>query len=154
MPRCGAMGWQRLVGSLKLQVSFAKKPYQKDYILQKRPTILRELFNATATVWCCGVATISRLLEITGHFCRIWPLLQGSFAKETYNFNGSHPIVEILESQVAMGWLRLVGSLKLQVSFAEYPLFYRALLQKRLIILRRLLLVATHIHGTLAQRER
>jgi len=30
-----------------------------------------------------------------------------------------------------MGWLRLVGSLKLQVSFAEYSLFYRALLQKR-----------------------
>jgi len=26
-----------------------------------------------------------------------------------------------------MGWLRLVGSLKLQVSFAEYHLFYRAL---------------------------
>jgi len=42
-----------------------------------------------------------------------------------------------------MGWLRLVGSLKLQVSFAEYSLFYRALLQKRPIILRSLLMVAT-----------
>ena len=30
-----------------------------------------------------------------------------------------------------MGWLRLIGSNKLQVSFAEYSLFYRALLQKR-----------------------
>jgi len=39
-----------------------------------------------------------------------------------------------------MGWLRLVGSLKLQVSFAEYSLFYRALLQKRLVILRSLLI--------------
>ena len=28
-------------------------------------------------------------------------------------------------------WLRLVGSIKLQVSFAEYHLFYRALLQMR-----------------------
>jgi len=28
-----------------------------------------------------------------------------------------------------IGWLRLVGSVKLQVSFAEYCLFYRALLQ-------------------------
>ena len=35
-----------------------------------------------------------------------------------------------------MGWLRLVGPLKLQVSFAEYSLFYRALLQKSPIILR------------------
>jgi len=34
----------------------------------------------------------------------------------------------------AMGWLRSVGSIKLQVSFAEYCLFYRALLQKRLMI--------------------
>ena len=43
----------------------------------------------------------------------------------------------------AMGWLRLVGSSKLLVSFAEYRLFYRALLQKRPIILRSLLIVAT-----------
>jgi len=42
-----------------------------------------------------------------------------------------------------MGWLRLVGSLKLQVSFAEYSLFYRALLQQRPIIWRGLLIVAT-----------
>ena len=41
-----------------------------------------------------------------------------------------------------MGWLRLVGSLKLQVSLAEYSLFYRALLQKRPMILRSLLIVA------------
>ena len=41
-----------------------------------------------------------------------------------------------------MGWLRLAGSFTLQVSFAEYSLFYRALLQKRPIILRSLLTVA------------
>jgi len=35
-----------------------------------------------------------------------------------------------------MRWLRLVGSFKLYVSFAGYSLFYRALLQKRPIILR------------------
>ena len=42
-----------------------------------------------------------------------------------------------------MGWLRLVGSLKLQVSFAEYSLFSRALFQMRPIILRSLRIVAT-----------
>jgi len=31
------MGWLRLVGSLKLQVCFAKEPYKRDDILQKRP---------------------------------------------------------------------------------------------------------------------
>jgi len=47
-----------------------------------------------------------------------------------------------------MGWLRLAGSLKLQVSFAEYHLFYRALLQKRHIILRSLLFEATLFTAT------
>ena len=46
-------------------------------------------------------------------------------------------------SRSGMGWLRLVGSLKSYVSFAEYRLFYRALLPKRPIILRSLLIVAT-----------
>jgi len=44
-----------------------------------------------------GVATVSRIDKITGLFCRISSLLQGSFAKETYNFidptNQSHPIL-------------------------------------------------------------
>ena len=35
------MGWLRLVGSLKRQVSFAKEPYKRDDILQKRPIILQ-----------------------------------------------------------------------------------------------------------------
>jgi len=37
------MGWLRLVGSLKTQVSFAKQPCKRDNILQKRPTILWSL---------------------------------------------------------------------------------------------------------------
>ena len=36
-------GWLWLVGSLKLQVSFAKESHKRDYILQKRPIILRSL---------------------------------------------------------------------------------------------------------------
>ena len=41
------MGWLPLVGSLKLFVSFAKEPYKRDYILQKRPVILRSLLIVT-----------------------------------------------------------------------------------------------------------
>jgi len=40
---CHPMGWLRLVGSLKLQVSFAKEPCKRDAILQKRPIILRSI---------------------------------------------------------------------------------------------------------------
>ena len=34
------MVWLMLVGSIKIQVSFAKEPYKRDDILQKRPIIL------------------------------------------------------------------------------------------------------------------
>jgi len=34
------MGWLWLVGSIKLYVSFAKEPYKRDNILQKRHVIL------------------------------------------------------------------------------------------------------------------
>jgi len=37
------LGWLRVVGSLKSWVSFAKEPYKRDYILRKRPMILRSL---------------------------------------------------------------------------------------------------------------
>ena len=52
--------------------------------------------HVTHTHESCGVATISRLLKTIRLFCRISSLLQGSVAKETYNFkeptNRSHPI--------------------------------------------------------------
>ena len=37
------MGWLWLVGSIRVHVSFAKEPYKRDDILQKRPIILRSL---------------------------------------------------------------------------------------------------------------
>jgi len=55
----------------------------------------------------------------------------------------SYSIYTSVYTSYTMGWLRLVGSLKSYVSFAEYRLFDRALLQKRPIILRSLLIVAT-----------
>jgi len=44
------MRWLRLVDSQKTQVSFAKEPYQKDYILQKRPISLRSLLITATTI--------------------------------------------------------------------------------------------------------
>jgi len=41
----GCMGWLQLVGSIKLQVSFAKETYKRDDILQKRPIILSILLT-------------------------------------------------------------------------------------------------------------
>jgi len=67
----------------------------------------------------------------------------------TYRDKGSYdwPIYyRMARLKTFMGWLRLVGSLKLQVTFGEYHLFYRALLQKRPVILRSLQVVATPYH--------
>jgi len=41
--RSSAMGWLPIVGSLQSQVSFAKEPYKRDYIVQQRPLIWRSL---------------------------------------------------------------------------------------------------------------
>jgi len=58
------MGWLRLVGSLKLQVSFAKELYKRDDILPKRPIILRSLLLvATPYGYMPRLARIDRALS-------------------------------------------------------------------------------------------
>ena len=102
------MGWLRSVGSLQLQVSFAKEPCQRDEILQKRPIILMSLLiEATpylsplykSTFESMGWLQLVDSLKLLTLFCRILSLLYGSFAKETFHFkeptNRSHPIYPI-----------------------------------------------------------
>jgi len=77
----------------------------------------------------------------------LWTLLCGLFVYGGHAFvvcDMSHQCVtQRIYAWCPRGWLRLVRSLKSQVSFAEYCLFDRALLQKRPIIFRSLLIVAT-----------
>ena len=73
---------------------------------------------------------LAQLLKFKGFFCKRAPLKRLYSAKETIVL-------------ARMGWLQVVGSLESYVSFAEYCLFDRALLQKRLIVLRSLPIVAT-----------
>ena len=76
-----------------------------------------------------GVATDSRIDQIIGLFCRIMSLLQGFLTKETYNFidptDQSQTIgsPQLSLTKEDMGWLRLAGSLKLQVSFTKISSF-------------------------------
>ena len=60
------MGWLRLVGALKVQVSFAKEPYKRDDILQKRPIILRRLL-IVATPYLLSVDLV--LVVLAGAMC-------------------------------------------------------------------------------------
>ena len=94
------------------------------------------------------VAMMSRLLKIIGLFCKRALYKRRYSAKETCNLkeptNRSHPILRrrggVLNifTYISMGCLRWVGSLKSEVSFVQDILFYRALFQKRPIILRSL----------------
>ena len=67
----------------------------------------------------------------------------GIFINTLYSSSEIDPGIPFLHTYIHMGWLRSVGSIKLYVSFAEYCLFCRALLQKRPIILSILLTKAT-----------
>jgi len=59
------LGWLQLVASIKLQVSFAKETYKRDYILQKRP--MNESYKSRHTY--PGVASVSSIDKIIGLFC-------------------------------------------------------------------------------------
>ena len=92
--------------------------------------ILELKFHLSITISTYGLARVSRIDKIIGLFCRISFLLWGSFAKETYNLidptDRSHRIVSY-----SMRWLRLVGALKFQVSFAKETYKRDDILQER-----------------------
>ena len=69
-----------LVGSFKLQVSFAEYSLFCRALFQKMQLMSCEVCLSSRAV------RYARLLKIMGLFCRIQSLLQGTFAKEDYNF--------------------------------------------------------------------
>jgi len=52
------MGWLRLVGSLKLQVSFAKEPYKRDDIL---PKFIRMMYIHKEDTWNKNIKKTHRI---------------------------------------------------------------------------------------------
>ena len=66
------------------------------------------------------------------HMSTSYPIYTNkAYQTHTNNLNNMNDATNVTHMNVAacMGWLRLVGSIKLCVSFAEYRIFYRALLQ-------------------------
>ena len=64
------VAWLRIVGSLKSQVSCAKEPYKRDYILQKRRIILRNLLIVATPQWYEEVVRYVAVLP-THHTCTL-----------------------------------------------------------------------------------
>jgi len=107
-------------------------------------------FSLSHTHTCACAFFLSRILSFTLSAALLillyWPLLTYTytlqFSCDIFRATGAiwsiyHPIYP------SMGWLRLVGSLKCWVSFAKEPHKRDDILQKRPIILRSLLIVAT-----------
>jgi len=111
------MGWLRLVGSLKLFVSFAKEPYKRDYNLQKKPIILPYTYISIHMHQQNVYIYIPIYIPYPCMRASTKLLASGMSAKFLY-----------------MGWLRLVGSLKLFVPFANEPYKRDYTLKRRPII--------------------
>jgi len=98
-----------------------------------------------------GVAMTSRLLKITGLFCRISSLLQGSFAQILWSTHEGVPCMtrDLYLEKKYLTWsihAHAIPGMALQVSSAEYRLFYRALLQKRPVILISILVTCLRVY--------
>jgi len=89
--------------------------------------------------YCLSFVTVIHVkgsLNESRHPCHAWHTCHAYHA--CFTCKRKLCIAFVLWQMMSLRWLRLVGSLKLKVSCAEYYLLYRALLQKRLIILRSL----------------
>jgi len=130
---------------LEMAVGMQTKIFHSHPRLLFERLIWKEKWTLTIEDFDLPFASISsRIFPGTGCIRRIASMLSDSFIlsiiKNSCALNVS---ISRYSSTPNMGWLWLVGSFKLYLSFAEYRLFYRALLQKRPIILRSLLSIAT-----------
>jgi len=114
-----------------------------------------EIVGISDTTWTKDIRLkIITTTKTSNKFSQESPYTSNTFSRESSNFprgfqvskrsprHSFQPISFRLISSHRKGWLRLVRSLKLYVSFAKEPYKSDCILQKRPIILRSLLIVA------------
>ena len=119
------MRWLRLVGSLKTQVSFAKEPYKRNYILHKRPVFLRSLL-IIATPY--AHRTPFHPVSFPIHMCDT--TLVSTHGQKIQVTFAEYSLFYRVSTHCHTEWRRLIGSLILQVIFRKSDLYLVALLWK------------------------
>ena len=119
-----------LQSSYTFKTKQSKDPIGRNNKNQRKRTVLRQVFCVYASTSCA--ATIYTLPKVQWFSiqksprCRVllqkWPDISGMLLIV------ASLLCENESWGTRMGWLRLIGSLKSWISFAEYRLFYRALL--------------------------
>jgi len=104
------MGWLRLVGSSKLWVSFAKEPYKRDNILQKRPIIVRSIlivatpYSKASSEWGRESITCQHITTTESILCVWVGILSHDYAVDSLKASVQR------DRNSDMGWVRLVKS--------------------------------------------
>jgi len=130
---CGyTTGWRRVIGCLISYITFRKLATDYRALLRKMTYPDKASYDSMPPC----ISEIQHTVLHTVICCSEKEQRKGKTFLRRGEKRASLPLI-------VMEWLRLVGSLKGQVSFAEYRLFHRTLLQKRPINLSIILLVAT-----------
>jgi len=118
--------------------------------------------HVTCSIHSCDMTHCTLTYTLSQHLCETWPILKWDEHSWIWHSSLMHATsghaadklsdtasdarkdfrcaqrLQMRAKTCSSPWLQIVGSLKLQVSFAEYRPFNRALMQKRPVILWRL----------------
>ena len=99
------MGWLHVVGSLELQVSSAKEPYERDDILQNRPMkeTIFSTFTYTLVMYIWHDEHLEARLSMTWHL--IISDVMCAHLSMTWHVAHTNQL-----QIIGMGWLHVVGS--------------------------------------------
>ena len=130
--------WLQLVGSIKLQVSFAKELYKRDYVLQKRPIIL--YVSCTVSTWegdrglnnydCQSVLVPIMFFPWTDFDAYFSQIVFWMYSRTLHTVSRSAPVPRCIGWQNVLHFRDTVSSMYSRTLSASYAYMYMYLLHQ------------------------